>query len=364
MEQWKKKLEAYRNDFLENRLLQNILTWVIVIFLLSLVAQFDGESIWAERIGAILGITLMVALPIYVTNLFVYSLWKKQKYIFAIIAYLMNLAFFAALSDYIIYWTTFAISTTVDTPVADFEDIDVGSFVNSFGTLLFATFFGLSIRMARDGVALRSKQRAAELKQLKAQLNPHFLFNTLNNLYGLAVVKSDKLPQLMLKLSELLRYGLYETQEKWVSLESEIKYIENYITLEKLRLDTGHHIHFKIEGEIANQRIAPLLLIVFLENAFKHFDANDTLPATIEVCLSLKGEQLQFSCYNTVNPSLEESPRAKNTSGIGLANVRKRLELLYPGRHQLKIQKQSTSFNVILELQLDSLTYDNSLPGS
>ena len=364
MEQWKKRLDTLRNDFLENRLLQNILIWVIIMFLLGLIAQFEGESNWVERIGVIFGITLMVAMPIYVTNLGVYGLWKKRKYFTAILIYIINLLFFAALSNYIIYWTAVAVSTTFDAPLVEMEDFDTGEFINSLGTLLFATFFGLSIRIARDGIVQSSKQRAAELKQLKAQLNPHFLFNTLNNLYGLAVVKSDKLPQLMLKLSELLRYGLYDTQEKWVSLESEIKYIENYITLEKLRLDTGHHIHFKIEGEIGNQRIAPLLLIVFLENAFKHFDANDNSPATIEACLSLKGEELHFACNNTVNPSLEESPRAKNTSGIGLANVRKRLELLYPRRHQLKIQKQSTSFNVILELQLDSLTYDNSLPGS
>ena len=160
----------------------------------------------------------------------------------------------------------------------------------------------------------------------------------------------------MLKLSDLLRYSLYDTQEQWVPLKNEVQYIQNYITLEKLRLEEKTAIDFRMEGQANQHRIAPMLLIVFLENAFKHFGApGDQLPQ-ISIKLSINERTLQFSCYNTKDNQIQESPRQQNTSGIGLANVHKRLELLYPKRHQLGIQNEVDTYRVFLELHLDSIT--------
>ena len=222
--------------------------------------------------------------------------------------------------------------------------------MNFFGLMLLTTIFSLSIKLARDSFEKKHKDREAELKLLKGQLNPHFLFNTLNNLYGLSVLKSDKLPNLMLKLSDLLRYSLYETQEKLVPLENEIKYLENYISLEKIRLEDKTAIKFTKSGNFIDKKIAPMLLIVYVENAFKHLDlTNQNSKVVIEI--TLKDKKLIFNCENTfdihVNNNLE-----KGKSGIGLQNAEKRLGLIYPNMHQLKMERIKNNYNVNLTLDL------------
>jgi LytS/YehU family sensor histidine kinase len=204
--------------------------------------------------------------------------------------------------------------------------------------------------LARDSFEKKHKDKEAELQLLKGQLNPHFLFNTLNNLYGLSVLKSDKLPNLMLKLSDLLRYSLYETKEKLVLLENEVKYIENYISLEKIRLEDQTKIEFTKSGNFTNKKIAPMLLIVYVENAFKHLDLTSENSSVI-IEIKLKGNQFLFNCKNTCDVSANNNLE-KGKSGIGLQNAKKRLDLIYPNNHQLKIKKDTENYTVNLTLDL------------
>ena len=356
IQRWIENLRHWRDLLWEQRAWQNVLLWILVFTLINITARFEGDVPPVEQYGVILGLCLMIALPIYITNIYVRQLWQKQRYTWSILAYVVNLVFFAASGHYIV-WAVGSLSCLLfGLELMHTDDFDAGEFINLLGTLLIATLSGLAVRIARDSILQTTKSQAAELRLLKAQLNPHFLFNTLNNLYGLAVVKSDKLPDLMLKLSDLLRYSLYDTQAQWVPLKHEVQYIQNYITLEKLRLEERTAIDFSVEGQAESQRIAPMLLIVFLENAFKHFGASgDQLPH-IKINLRIDDNKLHFSCYNTKDEEVKESPRAQNTSGIGLANVRKRLELLYQHRYQLGIQNEPGSFRVFLELELDTLT--------
>ncbi len=348
-------LRNWRNRLWESRLWQNILLWIVLFLLIKLTAQVDGDTAAAEVYGVILGLCVVIGLPIYVTNYWILPLWRKGRYGWGFLAYIWNLSFFAGLGTHILCAVASVVTVLSGGDLVEIDDFQVGEFLNLLGTLTIASLSGVAVRIARDSILETNKSQAAELKLLKAQLNPHFLFNTLNNLYGLAVTKSDKLPDLMLKLSDLLRYSLYNTQEQWVPLSSELQYIQNYITLEQLRLEEQTAIDYLQEGQADQQRIAPMLLIVFLENAFKHFSATEEQIAQIKIKISVNGNKLQFSCYNTKDEYITESPRAQNTSGIGLANVRKRLDLLYLNRYELGIQNEAASFRVFLELQLDEL---------
>ncbi|MBD2766911.1 sensor histidine kinase [Hymenobacter sp. BT664] len=193
--------------------------------------------------------------------------------------------------------------------------------------------------------ALRQEKNAIELSFLKAQLNPHFLFNTLNNLYGLALTEPVRMPDALLKLAELMRYMLYESNETLVELVQEIDYLNSYIALEKLRHDGGVYVDFTVEGNINGYQIAPLLLISFVENAFKH-GSIDNPQQPVELRLTARGGQLTFSSHNQIVRKNKDQ-----VGGVGLQSVQRRLTLLYPGQHQLTITQEAGCFHCSLELQ-------------
>jgi Histidine kinase len=197
----------------------------------------------------------------------------------------------------------------------------------------------------------RQLQLATELENLKAQISPHFLFNTMNNFYGLAVARSEKLPGLMVRMCELLRYALYETQHATVPLTRDVSNLQAYIELEKIRLEDD--LDFQFEHNIPDgctAVIAPLLLIVFVENAFKHAKKVQNEPIQIAVQLKLLDNgSLFFEVRNNCAPT---TGNPKTTTGIGLENVKKRLDVLYPdGGYQLIFEKPAGFFVAKLTLQ-------------
>lgn len=193
--------------------------------------------------------------------------------------------------------------------------------------------------------ALRHEKNAIELAYLKSQLNPHFLFNSMNNLYGLALTEPARTPDAILKLAELMRYMLYESNETQVALAREVEYLSNYIALEKLRHEGETHVEFAVEGPVEGRQIAPLLLIAFVENAFKHGGvANAARP--IRLHLALAPGRLTFTAENQV-----VSKNKDQVGGVGLVSVRRRLALLYPGRHELRIRQEADQFSCVLRLQ-------------
>ena len=196
----------------------------------------------------------------------------------------------------------------------------------------------------------KEQQLMAEVNNLKSQIAPHFLFNTLNNLYGLAVEKSDLLPSLMLRLSDLLRHSIYETQKSMVGINEEIKTLESYMELESIRLEDDLELTFENEvPEGSPYAIAPLLLIVFVENAFKHSRLVQSSPIKIYVGTALEENKFTLITRNNYN---KNKPASK--LGIGLVNVKRRLEVLYP-QHQLVITKDENVFTVNLQIPLVKL---------
>lgn len=196
---------------------------------------------------------------------------------------------------------------------------------------------------------LENQKLQAELSFLKLQVNPHFLFNALNNIYSLAVMeKSKKTGDSIMKLSELMRYVLYEKEdaENKVSLDKEIRHINSFIDLQKLRYAEDIFIHFSIEGETSGKKIPPLLLFPLIENSCKHgVLLNPEKPVSIQINAS--NGVMEFSIHNFKNDYLKDE-----TGGIGLENVRKRLALLFPGRHTLHIRETESEFSVELQLPL------------
>ena len=195
------------------------------------------------------------------------------------------------------------------------------------------------------------QQLMAEVNNLKSQIAPHFLFNTLNNLYGLAVDKSEKLPDLMLRLSNLLRHSLYETQKPLVPIAEEISVLKSYIELESIRLEND--LQLKFDNTVPDDspfRIAPLLLIVFVENAFKHSRLVQLAAVNIYISTSIENNTFTLLVMNNYNQEKESA-----TGGIGLANVKRRLDVLYPG-HDLTINKDEEFFTLSLQLTLSKTT--------
>lgn len=218
-----------------------------------------------------------------------------------------------------------------------------GFFVVVSALLKFAIDWFGNERIQRD---LQSEKRDMELQFLKSQLNPHFLFNSLNNIYSLAYQKSDKTADAILKLSEIMRYMIYESNDSWVSLSKEIDYVQSYIELQKLRFKDGAAVEFSLNGEIDDQQVVPLILISFVENAFKHGVANDpTDPIRINIIANQK--ILNFSVSNKKNKYNKDI-----MGGVGLNNVERRLQLLYPDRYKLNIVNSATHYTTELMLDL------------
>ena len=236
---------------------------------------------------------------------------------------------------------------------------------NDIGILFFilvlvfleSLLIGLLIKLIREKISrqiIQAEARAegskSELQVLQSQLSPHFLFNTLNNLYGLSLHEHEKLPPLLLKLSELLRYSVYEAKELFVPVSEEIDYLKNYVDFEKLRI--GNRLELKLELEEiqeAQVKIAPMMLIVFVENAFKH--SKDTRDERIFVEIGLKrwGNSILFRVKNSFHPQEKEE---NGVGGLVLENVKKRLDLLYGRAHELQIDKTENTFEVNLRLNV------------
>ena len=217
-------------------------------------------------------------------------------------------------------------------------------------------FFGLIrhiydyIKLKQATQKLRIEKQQAELNYLKSQTNPHFLFNTLNNIYSLSRDKNDLAPESILRLSKILRFMLYETSGDYISIEQELKIINDYIALERLRYDESLRINFNHDIEEMKQPIPPLLLIPLVENAFKHGVSETRGLPFIDIHLSVKNRQLLFAVKNSSEVLAEQEQVKEN---IGLSNLRRQLELLYTD-YKLDVQQQNGVFTATLKINLAS----------
>ncbi len=237
----------------------------------------------------------------------------------------------------------------------------LGFMVNAGIAITYTTAVTMSLKLVKQwyenerlAKELEQLNTETELKYLKSQINPHFLFNSLNSVYALSLQKSDHAPELILKLSDILRYILYDGGEKKVSLSQEIKYLKSYLELEKVRHGDRLNLEIDIHGNYDHYEIAPMLLIPFVENSFKHGLGKDKDTGFVNVHLHVENDQLHFHIVNSKPKNGHELSKQKGyRGGIGLKNVRKRLNLLYPNKHALELGDIKNEYVVSLQLELD-----------
>ena len=227
----------------------------------------------------------------------------------------------------------------------------LSSFLIAGGSTVLKVFSDW-VRYQRDRQILEKQTMQSELRFLRSQINPHFLFNTLNSLYALTLKQSEKAPEIVIKLSEMMRYMLYECNEKRVPLSKEVNYIQNYLDLEKLRHGNNVDIKFDLEGQVNHQMIAPLMFIPFLENSFKHGLKNQIEPGFVDIKMNVGIEKVGVNIENSRSQNLP-SQIHKRSGGIGLKNVQRRLNILYPNKHQLSISETPKTYSIQLQIELD-----------
>jgi two-component system LytT family sensor kinase len=326
-----------------------------VIFWVSLVSYFtyvthNESKISNEALIVIFGIYSTINIGLFYLN-YLYLIPKfldKKKYRYYTFAQITVIMVFA-LGKYgiaLLFKQDILVHDGKQTP---FLTYFIGSGLTNIFFLFLSTAlkFGvdwfLNERVQRD---LENQRLSAELAFLKSQINPHFLFNSLNSIYSLAYQKSDTTPEAILKLSEIMRYMLYESNDNKVELAKELQYLQNYIDLQKIRFGNKAFVDLKITGEVGDQKIVPLLLIAFIENAFKHGVANDPNKPII-LLINLDGTNLHFYTENKKHMNNRDTE-----GGIGLQNVKRRLDLLYPGKYKLDIKDTQDTYTCELSLVL------------
>ena len=328
--------------------------WLISITLLAF--YFYDEKISFAILESVI-INLFFVVAVYINLLVLIPRFLKQKnYIFYIFWLIVLLSAVSLTIQFLFIYT-----------LRNLLDIDG---FNSFNTNLHSAYFfstllyiGITsfLKLIKDWLSLQDinlklvkieqQKLEAELKTLKGQLNPHFLFNSLNNIYSLALIKSNKVPELILKLSDLMRHIIYESKENYISLDKELEFVNNFIALQRIRTSDKTKIKYEIIGIIPSAKIAPLLFEPFIDNAFKHglprTDNSDFINITFN-----------FETHNSLVFTLEnnyEEPfsQHKLNSGIGISNVKQRLKLLYqPHEYNLDIHKKDHVHMVMLKLKL------------
>ena len=342
---------------------RHFLFWLAVFFYHLVRIGLMLPSFSMDAVFALLKTTFFWG--ILPTFLFTYSIvyylipkfFNRKKYISFFAGVLV---FIVLLPSYAIVWNILSNNQIMDNAIGLSKDLWRSSFrpgfIRIFGNppLIFGLFLSLKTLKNWHLEQLKTETLAkentnAELQLLKAQVHPHFLFNTLNNIYSFTLTQSPLAGKLLQKLSDMLHYMIHECEQPLVPLEKEIKLVQDYMGLEKVRYGNRLTINVEIEGNCENKLITPLLIIPFVENSFKHGASVMRGQQWINLRIQIKEDQLDFNLSNSKPP---QTNGTKIKNGIGLANVQKRLQLLYPGKHFLKIESTSDTYSVHLQLRL------------
>ncbi|MBB6499787.1 sensor histidine kinase [Pedobacter cryoconitis] len=338
----------------KRELLAHFIYWAFIGGMILLILLFgEKKSFTSGELLVSFGYFSIINISIFYINYTLLIPQLLKKYWYYILSIIILIAVMAAVKTImaVLYRDVILQYNDPKTGVIKYRDITLymvgtiftsGFFIISSCLIKFMLDWFSNIRIQRS---LETEKKDMELQFLKSQLNPHFLFNSLNNIYSLAYQKSDKAADAILKLSEIMRYMIYESNDSWVALSKEIEYLKSYVELQKLRFKDGAAVEMTLNGEIDDQQIIPLILISFVENAFKHGVANDPKdPIRINIIANQK--ILHFSITNRKNNSNKDQ-----MGGVGLNNVERRLQLLYPERYKLNIVNSATHYTS--ELMLD-----------
>jgi sensor histidine kinase YesM len=296
-----------------------------------------------------IGFALAVYFNLY---LLIPKFLKNKNYIFYTFWLLILLAISAILIQLIFVYFL---------KTKSFDDQFRSMFSSHFFTAAFYVGITSLFKFVKDWIQLQEiklkitqierEKLEAELNTLKSQLNPHFLFNSLNNIYSLALTHSPRTPEIILKLSDLMRHVLYESRENFIPVKNEVNFLTNFIELQKIRLNNQIDIQYSVEGDIPERKVIPLIFEPFIDNAFKHGIRNPAPAPFIHVFINFQPEILRFKIENNFNCTLPG--KTSKSSGIGLKNIERRLEFLYSANeYKYEIIKTEDTFTILLEVQL------------
>jgi len=346
----------------QNRIVSHFIFWFLLFISLPILAVLnDGNFIKTVVFSSLAFLPARLLASYFLVYYQVPKLLFKKKYIKFVLSFLISVYVFLAMSELfygylfeVFYSKPFEEKTLTAVLTSPFHLVIV-----YFPTVYVYVFLMFMTKAFKDRFeerhqleVLKKEKANTELKFLKAQTNPHFLFNTLNNLYSLTLDSSEKAPEVVLKLSDMLDYMLYQCKDPKVPLKKEINFIQDYIDLESLRygnkltLDFTHHLH------APNVMIAPLILISFVENAFKHGASNNLKNSIIEIELITNQNELNFNVFNTLPGNNPNSGKNESQSGIGFSNAQRQLDLNYKNNYDLKSTKTDTGFQVMLNINL------------
>ncbi len=322
---------------IRNRAFQHIFFWVVSYLVFFAIVRFRSPIDFTAKF--VTGVVVPLIIPVYLHFLILRNLFETQKYfIYSVLLILIVVGSELLAQQFISFLFQDDFQTFLSLP-AIITFIVVTTSIRSLKRSYLE-----QIRMKE----IEQKRVETELKLLRSQINPHFLFNTLNNQYSLALSGSELTAPAILKLSQLLRYSLDSSESNFVSLSDEVEFIRNYIDLESLRLDIDTDININIKGEINDIDIAPLVISPLVENAFIHGIDSTTGNFTLNIDIDIMNNELVVRVFNTCPL---KSEREGDRAGTGLTNLKSRLELIYSSGYDLKISKRKGTFYVVLRIK-------------
>ncbi|NEM99721.1 sensor histidine kinase [Pontibacter burrus] len=355
-------LPDLRNS-LKNPMLLHLAFWVVYVVFFGLLYGSYIDDYYNAFMVELVELPFKVALVYFNMYYLMPKFLLSKRYLeFFVYLFLLTGAI-AGLMQYVLL--PFLIHPLICPTTCTQDNLTLYRFVKNIVNINYLVLISATIVLLRNWYqhqraarTLSQDKLEAELKFLKGQIHPHFLFNTLNSLYSLTLKKSDNAPEMVLKLSGLMDYMLNDATAAKVSLEKELNYIRNYIDLERMRYGDRVDISFNESGMIAGKQIAPMMLLPFVENAFKHGVSTEMENAWIRIDVKVHQSHLSLRVENCKSESAERTAK-EMASGIGLKNVRRRLELLYKNAYSLEIEDEPDVYAVHMELDLSDRTDEN-----
>lgn len=349
------------NSILQRRWLSHMLFWSLLLIFYTITFKIQYGSYSKTLIHHLIILIPQILASYCLVYWQIPKLFYKKKYVLFILSVALGSYLFTALARILVIHL---IEELYRLP--PFRQESIWEILTDVKRLYEQYFYGVFvpvslfviIKLLKESFEDKSKREilekekvSAELNFFKAQIHPHFLFNTLNNLYVLTLQKSDKASDTVLKLSEILDYMLYQCNDDRVSIDKEIKLIQNYIDLEQLRYGDRLELSFNHSIDNLNTQIAPLILISLIENAFKHGASGSINKPVIKIDVKVEKGQMDFSIFNS-KTKIEQDDNTNFKKGIGVSNTKSQLQLLYPDKYQLEIIEEDLSYHVKLHVDL------------
>lgn len=355
------KRKNYIDWIIQNRVVSHLVFWILLFISLPILAALNDGSIEKTVNASLSFLPAQLLASYFLVYYQVPKLLYKKKYLKFGVSFLISVYVFLVISELSNMYLTelFIPKYYEEKSLMEILEDPFHLAVVYFPSVYVFVFLMLMTKVVKDRFeerhqleVLQKEKANTELKFLKAQTNPHFLFNTLNNLYSLTLDRSEKAPDVVLKLADMLDYMLYQCKDAEVPLKKEIAFIQDYIDLESLRYGNKLTLNFTYHLHCPNVMIAPLILISFVENAFKHGASNNLKDSVIRIELTTNQDQLYFSVFNTLPENSQENKRNELHSGIGFSNAQRQLELNYKNNYDLKSTKTDNDFQIVLNINL------------